>query len=160
MVIIPYHPTAPRRRASDCFALINVSLGSGTPTRSKATPPIGNSSKLKSIPDIQKHDFSWENQIQLGNRMRKKEPSRDPAKQRTSTATGITSLPTPSPGSTAMVYCFFGVLAAHLITEALLKLCLVADIKATGIWVLLTWMTPAIHYNKDYKETWKELLCL
>lgn len=50
--VISYHPTAPRRTASDCFALVNVSSGNGTPTRSKATPPIGNSSKLKSISDM------------------------------------------------------------------------------------------------------------
>lgn len=69
---------------------------------------------------------------------REKEPSSDPARRRASTATGTTSLPTPSPGSTAMVYRLFGVLAAHLITEALLKVCLVAEINATGSCVVMT----------------------
>lgn len=53
-----YHPTAPRRTASDCFALVNVSSGNGTPTRSKATPPIGNSSKSNSNPVTSQTEYS------------------------------------------------------------------------------------------------------
>lgn len=51
-----YHPTAPRRTASDCLAFLNVSSGNGTPTRSKAAPPIGSSSKLKSSPVTSKFE--------------------------------------------------------------------------------------------------------
>ena len=143
------HPTAPRRTASDCFAFLNVSSGSGTPTSSKAAPPMGSSSNLKSSPDTciddakrhQSLNLPWiqfEGQAILASWEREKEPSSDPARRRASTATGMTSLPTPSPGSTAMVYRLFGGLAAHLITEALLKVCLVAEINAIGSCVVMT----------------------
>lgn len=47
---IIYPPIAPRRTASDCFAVERVSSGKGTPTKSKADPPIGISWNPNSIP--------------------------------------------------------------------------------------------------------------